>query len=468
MSSLSVSRRGVQEPRIRSCPDYTSTAGPDVTRWLAAVGVNLDPWQALWLTDGLAMDAQGAWLNFEVAGIVARQNGKGEVLLARQLAGLFLFGERLIIHSAHEFKTASEAFQRLKNVVDASDELSSRVKITREGSGTQGIELKNGARIRFLARSKGSGRGFTCDCLILDEAYELGAAAMAAMLPTLSAVPNPQVWYASSAGMVESEQLNAVRVRGVAGDDPSLCYLEWSALRGADPTDRQAWAQANPALGYRVPETFIEREQRTMPPEEFDRERLSIWSDARAEAVIPMDAWEACRDELSEPVGRVFPALDIPPDRSTATIGVAGVRTDGRQHLEIAVREDGIAWVVPRLVEFQRNHRSHPVILDPAGPAGSLITDLDAAGVRYTLVTMREYGQACGALYDAVVAKNIAHRGDQPPLTAALLAAKKRSLGDAWAWDRKDSTDISPLVAVTLAKHGLDVSRNGGALGLIH
>jgi hypothetical protein len=44
---------------------------------------------------------------------------------------------------------------------------------------------------------------------------------------------------------------------------------------------------------------------------------------------------------------------------------------------------------------------------------------------------------------------------DQTPLTAAVQGARKRPLLDAWAWNRKDATtDITPLVAVTLAMHG--------------
>jgi hypothetical protein len=45
------------------------------------------------------------------------------------------------------------------------------------------------------------------------------------------------------------------------------------------------------------------------------------------------------------------------------------------------------------------------------------------------------------------------HHLGQPELNDAALIAKRRPLGDAWAWSRKSSTDvsISPLVAVTLA-----------------
>ena len=48
---------------------------------------------------------------------IPRQNGKGEVLIARELFGLFELGERKVIHTAHEFKTSAEHFHRLEAVI---------------------------------------------------------------------------------------------------------------------------------------------------------------------------------------------------------------------------------------------------------------------------------------------------------------------------------------------------------------
>lgn len=495
MSSPAPVLHGWQEPRLRSCPTYRSSAGVEATELARSAGVLLDPWQAGALEDALAEDAPGRWNNFEVGLVVSRQNGKGEVLLARELAGLFLFGERLIIHTAHEFKTASEAFLRIKTVIDNTDDLRRKVKAIRQANGEQGIELLNGNRLRFLARSKGSGRGFTGDLIILDEAYELGAAAVGALLPTMSARPNPQLWYASSAGMPDSEQLNDVRRRALAGGDPSLCYLEWSAEprpcasdacdhRAGTPgcwmDDPDAWAAANPAAGRRISREFIEKERRAMPPEEFARERLTVFSDARSEAVLDMNKWDAAADPVqvgedgepvlgsgSQPVGRVVLAVDVPPSRVSASIACAGSRADGRDHLEL-VEARSLEGTAERLAELQVRHSPRTVVIDPGSPAGSLIPELDRLGVRYTLVTAREYAQACGALFDAVktVEPSVAHL-NQAPLNEAILAATKRVLGEAWAWDRKGDADISPLVAVTLAKHGLDTTK-GRALGLIY
>jgi len=43
----------------------------------------------------------------------------------------------------------------------------------------------------------------------------------------------------------------------------------------------------------------------------------------------------------------------------------------------------------------------------------------------------------------------------RPALDAAVAGAATRPLGDAWAWAREGlSTDITPLVAVSLARWG--------------
>lgn len=447
--------RGQQRPRVSSHPPYTASYGAEACDLAAAAGLVLDPWQQHVLDVALAHDPAGRHVSFEVGLIVSRQNGKGSILEARELWGLFLGAERLILHSAHEYKTAQEAFLRIKSLVDNTDALRKRVRAIRTANGEQGIELTNGNRLRFVARSKGSGRGFSGDCVILDEAYELNAEQMAALLPTLSSRPNPQLWYTSSAGMVSSVQLNAVRERGLTGADPALAYLEWSAPRDADLDSREAWAQANPALGYRISETFIERERRAMPDEEFARERLSVWSDARVESIIPADLWDALGDPDSQLAGRVVFAVDVTPDRGSAAIGAAGTRSDALQHLELVDHRAGTRWVATRLLELQQRWQPAAIVLDPGGPAGSLIPSLENAGVPLTLVTARQLGQACGAFYDDVTDKRIRHL-KQAPLDAALLGAKQRALGDAWAFARKDGTDISPLYAVTLAKYGLD------------
>ncbi len=292
--------QGSQEPRLCSLPPFDADdSGRNAVALAAVAGLELDPWQRLVLEAGLRRGG-GKWAAFEVALIVARQNGKGAVLEALELAALFLFPDvRLILHSAHEFKTAAEAFLRIRALIEDNPDFDSQVSRIRTAAGAEAVELKDGKRLRFVARSSGSGRGFSSDLVILDEAYKLGDQEMAALLPTLSARPDPQVWYTSTAGGQDSIQLGRVRARGVAGGDRSLAFLEWSADEDAyDPADPADWAKANPGLGIRISREYIEREMAALGPDAFARERLSIGDypvgDAGEWETITADAWSAC------------------------------------------------------------------------------------------------------------------------------------------------------------------------------
>ncbi|MGH3672182.1 MAG: hypothetical protein ACRDSH_16370 [Pseudonocardiaceae bacterium] len=457
-------QRGAQTPRVSCWPDYVTSAGKEALDLARSVGLWLDPWQAFVLDHALGERADGKWSAFEVALIVSRQNGKGAVLEARELAGLFLFGEQLILHSAHEFKTAQEAFRRVLGWIEGRDHLRKRVKRVRTSHGEEGIELTNGARLRFVARSTGSGRGFSGDCVILDEAYNLGGDAMAALLPTLSARRNPQLIYASSAGMETSEQLLKVHERGVRGDSPRLAYFEWSADPALALDDGEAWRQANPALGIRITEEFVEGELAALAVQdddgvwvgpEFSRERLGRWPTSNVEHVIDPEVWAKLADAESAPGTSIVFAADSNPERSRATIAAAGKRDDGSYHVEVIDRRSGTAWVPARLAELKQRWEPAAVMMDPAGPAGSWLAELAELDINPVLVNGREMAQACGSLYEAVTQRGDVRHRDQEPLNAALHSAVRRPLGDSWAWDRRKSDDdISPLVAVTLALHG--------------
>src|SRR5215471_3557271 len=238
---------GSQRPRLSSYPqDVAKSSGREEVELAELAGLYVADWQQFCLDKMLSVRSDGTCSGFESLLIIGRQNGKGSILEARELAGLFLFpSDRLQIHTAHEFKTAEEQYLRVKTLVTNTPELSKRGKKFSDAHGQEGITLlpsptiisgpggrqisrPGEKRLRFLARSAGSGRSFTADFIAYDEAMVLDAARVGAMLPTLSARPNPQVWYTASAGTVNSSQLAAVRRRGVAGSSPALVFLEWS------------------------------------------------------------------------------------------------------------------------------------------------------------------------------------------------------------------------------------------------
>jgi phage terminase large subunit-like protein len=469
---------GVQEPRVLSVPPYVSSLGQEAIELAASAGLILDPWQALVLGHALGVREDGKWASFEVGVVVSRQNGKGGILEARELTSLFLIKDRLTIHSAHQFDTSLEAFRRLLWLIEDTPDLDRQVKRVSRSHGEEGIELKGGCRIRFRTRTKGGGRGFTGDCLILDEAMILSAFSHGALLPTLSARPNPQVWYTGSAvdQLVHEDGvvLARVRERGLAGDEPSLAYFEWSAADDLTPDevedslarDEEAWANANPGLGIRIAAEHVEHERRSMDSRTFAVERLGIgdWppTDGSGDRIISMEQWVSLLDPRSTMVDPVCFAYDVSPDRSFSSIAAAAFNKDGRPHIEVVDRRRGTGWVVERLSELYQRHNPSAVVCDAAGPAGSLVHELEEQGIEIQTVSAAEHGKACGLLVDTVTQGELRHLG-QSELTIAVKGAARRPLGDAWAWSRKSSAvDISPLVASTLALWGASTATGGG------
>ncbi|MGI5493874.1 hypothetical protein [Microtetraspora malaysiensis] len=475
-STLDV-RRGAQTPRVGRWPSYVSSAGTEAAELAASVGLHLDPWQRYVLEHGLGETADGQWAARKVSCWVPRQNGKGAVIEARTLAGLFLFGEKLILHSAHEYKTSAEAFLRLRSLIDGSDDLRRRVHRVHQANGEEGIELTRaagGGRLRFIARSKGSGRGFTGWLNILDEAQELTAAQMAAILPTMSAVANPQIWYFGTPPSDPGAWVYGLRADGEAGVD-RMAHFDWGAdLNLGEPADVRRgladvdlWYACNPALGQRISEEFV-RDEATPSGlgDQFLVERLGVWPPRAADgpSVLDLAAWQALTDEASRREGDVAFSLDVTPSRDAACIAVYGLRADGLGHVEIVDHRAGTDWVVERLVELRERWDPVAIALDTKGPAGSLIVPLEKVGITrpenpdkpqrgdLAIPTAQEVAAACGQLVDAITQATIRHIG-QELIETAIRGAKTRPLGDAWAWGRRvSSADISPIVAVTLAR----------------
>lgn len=473
---------GAQRPRLHTAPPAASSAsGQEAIELARLANLHLDPWQEFALEQGCAETEDGRWAAYEVKIVASRQNGKGAILEARELAGVYLFGED-ITHTAHEFATSLDAFARILIDIESCPDLDSRVKRISRSHGEEGIELKNGRRLRFRARTNRAGRGSSGDVVVLDEDMYLPPPAMNALVPTMSARPNPQLWYMGSAPDVaehaHAHVVAGLRRRALAGGDSSLCYLEWSpeglehpedvaeleraAVAGDPVAVRQledAVAAANPGLGIRISREHIDNERRSMLARSWAVERLSVgvWPEPEeAEHVIPPDVWGRLVDYDSGAADPIALAVDIPPDRSRTCIGVAGWRADGRVHVEIVDDAPGTAWVVPRLLELVERWDPCALVMDGRSAATSLVPALAEHDLEVELTTARQMADAAGAFFDDATQDRLRHRG-QAELDEAVAAARKRPLADAWAWDRRGSTPITPLVVTSLARWGLTV-----------
>lgn len=474
MTSLLLdARHGSRTPRVCSYPRARSSAGGEAIELAESAGLFLDPWQQDVLVAALGEDDRGRWAAPDVGLVVPRQNGKGAVLEARELAGLFLFGES-ILHTSHEFKTSMDHYRRLEAKIRATPDLDRKVHSYPKAPGTEGVVLKDGRALRFMARTKGSGRGFPADVVIFDEAFALTEDQAAALGPTMLARPNPQSWYTSSPPLdgTSGEPLFALRARGEApGGTEGLCWFDWGAEMGVDPDDREAWWAANPAMGYRVSERGLARERLRLSAEGFARECLGVWPRTSAEqwSVIPRSDWRAAADPESMAEDPVAFAVTMSTDREWVTICAAGRRADGLYHVVVVDRRLGSGWVIERLKQLVEKWKPCAVVIDKGSPAASLAAEAEEAGLVLTPITARDVAAAAGAFFDGIAGRPapdpdtgemgrdprvIRHR-DQVELSAAVAGAMRRVLSTAWAWDQLGATvDITPLIGVSNALWG--------------
>lgn len=502
-SYLAALDNGMVEPAFISLPNWHATLGPEVGRLCTVANYAPDPEQQLALDATFALTAAGRAAAATLALIACRQNLKTGAVKQIELGWLFVTKERLVIHSAHEFDTAREAYRDLKELIDGTALLRKRIKAMRDTMADMSIETVTGSRLVFKTRTKGAGVGKSPRKIVLDEAYALVPEHISALRFSISAQKDPQIIVASSAAHPESDVLRTYVKRGRAGQDPRLAYLEWCVAEGSKACrdgekcthvygeavgcvldDLDALTRANPQLGKRLQtQTILDERAECVTIElaaKFGRERAG-WHDEPGTSdpllAAMRAAWPGRKDAESSVTGTVALGLDVTPDGANASVAVYGLREDGTGHGELIAPdpdrgERGTGWVVDRLVELAQKWRPCALVVDPAGPAGRLVKRLQALTVeehgvafvsdreprddeiRLVLIGGREYAQACGALADDVVNGAFTHIG-QAPMDDALEGAATRSLADAWAWSRKNSSvNISPLVALTLARDG--------------
>jgi hypothetical protein len=459
---------------------------------MTKAGKPLDAWQADALNVMCSVGPMGTWACVEYVEMCPRQNGKGGILEARVLLGFLSLKEKLILWSAHEYKAALEAFERIRELLFAlgckindylvevpSDDGVIPIKIN-TAHGKEGFRrLDTNQRIKFIARSKGSGRSMSGDLVIIDEAYAYTVEQQEAQTPVILARPNPQIIYTSSPPLSgeTGDALYSLRERAEE-KDPTLGYRDWGIggtleeLEKIDLDDQALWAAANPGVHVgRL--TFakikvVKQAMRASRGRGFARECLGVWPRRKkGVGILDLVKWGKLGDPDSRRQGDVALAIDIAPDRSYAAIGLYALRADGLGHMRVIDYRPGTAWLVPRLVEL-RLALSPLVIVAGKATAKSMNTELEAAeflppdnltepprGCLW-VVSYLEMTAATGRLIDKVNEGTFRHC-DQDILTDAATIAKTRTSGDTVTWVRKsDDGDVTPLTVGGLAMWGFE------------
>lgn len=486
-STAAATLSGSQRPRVESRPDAAGSHGERVLQFSALCGLTLDEWQAYVIGALFDVDAAGAWASSEFGLLVSRQNGKGEVLVAYDLAHLFLFPRsdnrrKTILHTAHEVKTAIDGFQRLAGVIESVPKLMARVENIYTANGQEGIVLKKrsgqlqGDRIRFIARTKKSGRGFTADVLVYDEAQELSLQASNALTYTQSQIDNPQGLFTGTVpeeGENDSETWEGLRDRGRRGGSPRTGWMEWSpegsedpdVADALDPGDYAAWIAANPSMGIRMPVASVQDQfERAMStdPEGFKRERLSVWPNRRPEqeqrlSDLDIDRWRLNLTPDGKLGDGAVIAIALGRGGGFATVSAASRVGVDEVFVEHKRTERQTLWVAGFVKTLKAELGNALVVLDEKN-AAPILNALKAAGVKWLPMNMNEVAAAHAMFVEYSNAGLVLHRG-QEEVTKSLQFASTRPLAGGFTWEPSDPTKpITQAQSVTWAAWGVTKS----------
>jgi phage terminase large subunit-like protein len=232
--------------------------------------------------------------------------------------------------------------------------------------------------------------------------------------------------------------------KGGCADEGCLHQLE---AEGCALDDEENWRRSNPALGRRITLDYIRKERRALPPEEFARERLGWWDEAgTTDAAFGAGRWEACAG--LKPKGLKIAAYGLAATLDMTHCAVVAAALDGTVvHVRPLQHGPGSNWVLDRL----KGLPAAPVVVDSYGPAGSLIPDLEAAGLEVIQANTKDVLDGCAKTLNMVRERQLRH-ANYPELDSAVRGAVRREVRDRWAWGRKQSTsDVSTLEAATLA-----------------
>lgn len=418
------------------------------------LGIRLMAWQEQVLEVATELLADGTFAYREIIVTVPRQNGKTTLLLVKEIHRAILWAARAhrpqrLVYTAQTGRDGVKKVLEDQVPIILASPFAAVIDSVRKVNGSEGLVFVGGSRLDVLASSESAGHGRTVDEGYIDEAFDdVDDRREQAILPAMSTRPDGQLWVVSTQGTDASLYLNRKIDAGrEAILHPSeIAYFEWSADETLPVGDVATWRSCMPAWGVTVRERAIRHAYETMTEGEFRRAFLNQRT-ASDERVIPQDVWDQVCSPSVIPEGRVVFAFDCNPERSSGSVAVA----DQDGNIELMPDADrGTGWIVPRVLQLTTKWNA-PAAVDPAGPAGAFIPELESAGVEIIPLGSGEFVKACGVFYDAVLQQQMQVLKDGR-LDAALAAAKKRPVGDAWAWTRKSSTaDISPIVAATVA-----------------
>lgn len=441
-------------------PEATGSYGPVAIRWIKSqVNIELRWWQRLAVVRQLEHRADGSLCWDSVVESASRRVGKSVRLRSMALWRLSeapkMFGEpQLAIHTGKDLAIVREiqrgawrwAEQRGWRVVRAI--------------GRESIETVDDNYLdhRWLARGSESVYGYDVTLGMVDEGWDVDPAVVAEGLePASMERISPQIVVTSTAHRKATSLMRGRISDALAVDDTLL--LLWAAPDGSDTGSLDTWKAASafwsPARLKLMQAKYAKAMRGEADPElddpdplaGFESQYLNRWQ-LRLGAGGALPNWENLVTDRT-PIGAETLAIASDPSGSWFSLvaykdGFVGPVGGGRVRAEL-----GRSLFVAKVAAISQKYGGLQVAIAEKGMAGTLIEDLEDAGVPVLRTSFNDHVQASADFADAVETAMISH-GAMPELDSAVLRSRWRTVGDRRALDVR-AGDVSMLEAAALA-----------------
>ena len=458
MTQTAKPRMGATEPRLHSPYLEGPTRGKEISQLAESMGMPLLPWQEFVINDMCTVDENNMFVRKTNLILCSRQQGKTHLARMVMLGHMFLFDSPNVLIMSSNRSMALDTFRQVAYAIENNDEMRKQVKQIRYANGTESIELKNGHRLDVVAATRDGSRGRSASLLYIDEIREISEDGFRAATPTTRAKPNAQTLLTSNAGDSFSTVLNDLRERAMSFPPKTFGFYEYSAPQFAKITDRDAWAMANPALGYTVTEEALEEAVATQPIETTKTELLCQWISSTQSPWPHMAVEDAANNDLKMSAGplTVF-AFDVSPSRRDGSLCMGQILEDGRIgvavleifHSDVSIDE---LFVANAIAKWAKVYYPRMVCYDKYTTA-SIAKRLESNGIQITDISGQKGYQASGDLYEALANKRLVHSGQDELVSHMSNCAAKESDASWRIIRRKSAGPVDIAINLSFIVH---------------
>lgn len=406
---------------------------------------------------------------------IPRGNGKTAFAAMVGLAELFVgppSAEVLVV--ASDQRQANITFNLAKRMVQLNPELADRVHIYRDRLYLP----ENDATLTPLPAEYAAIQGHDGSLWIIDELHVVTREVWEAVVTGAGKRPESLTLAISTPAASEDSVMWDLVKHGRSGTDSQFYLKEYAAPDGCATDDREAWKIANPALACKDPflaEDALEAVQKTVREPTFRQLRLGQWIKG-SDSWLPFGSWEKLADPGREVIGKVVLGFDgSASGDSTALIGCT-IGSDPYVWVEGLWENPGDPrWRVPRREVTAAVHDAfdrYDVIelaCDPWGWRSEIEGWAEAHGerkvIQWNTGHVSRMGPATDRMYQAVMAEQVAHDGDDRLAAHFSHAVAKRTpSGDVITKEKRMSPKkidgaVAAIVALDRAAHHARKSR---------